>query len=258
MWVRGTGYGNTPQLVAVLTSDTPTGPFAYVSNVTGGGDDPFQTVAKGIKNYPPGYQYADATLFQDPVTFKTYVYWRTRITTGLDGPTGFRGMELTENCLDVVPASDTRITATPNREGPAMFMNNGTYYLWCSGTEGWAPTSMYLYSAATPLGAFANSSMLGHQWHSYTKGTTAHKDWNGTWVVRNGYLATGSVYGKAAIQNLTLSAATTLCAGATGCQGFTFNEYDAAPKASKVLLIALKTTIDFVAEEEVGLHGARF
>ena len=53
MWVRGTGYGNTPQLLAVLESDSPTGPFVFVSNATGS-DDPFKTVAAGIKNYPPG------------------------------------------------------------------------------------------------------------------------------------------------------------------------------------------------------------
>ena len=81
MWVRGTGYGNTPQLLAVLESDSPTGPFSFVSNKTGS-DDPFRTVAEGNPNYPPGYQFADATLFQDPQTHKTYVYWRTRITTG--------------------------------------------------------------------------------------------------------------------------------------------------------------------------------
>ena len=116
MWVRGTGYGNTPQLLAVLTSDAPTGPFRFTSNATGS-DDPFMTVAKGIHNFPPGYQFADATLFQDPKTYKTYVYWRTRIMTGIDGPTGFRAMELTEDCLNVQPDSDTRIFETPNREG---------------------------------------------------------------------------------------------------------------------------------------------
>eukprot|EP01052_Picozoa_sp_SAG31_P032810 SAG31_NODE_3636_length_4035_cov_2.230691_4_plen_246_part_00 len=65
MWVRGTGYGNSPQLLAVLESTSPTGPFIFVSNKTGS-DDPFRTVAEGNPNYAPGYQFADATLFQDP------------------------------------------------------------------------------------------------------------------------------------------------------------------------------------------------
>ena len=75
MWVRGTGYGNSPQLLAVLESDHPTGPFKFVSNHSGS-DDPFHTIAPGIANLPAGYQYADATLYQDPLPpHKTYVYW---------------------------------------------------------------------------------------------------------------------------------------------------------------------------------------
>ena len=51
MWVRGTGKGNTPQLLGVLTAPRPTGPFTWVRH---GGNDPFHTVAKGNANYPPG------------------------------------------------------------------------------------------------------------------------------------------------------------------------------------------------------------
>ena len=47
MWVRGTGYGNSPQLLGVLTADAPTGPFTFVSNRTGS-DDPFHTIAAGM------------------------------------------------------------------------------------------------------------------------------------------------------------------------------------------------------------------
>jgi hypothetical protein len=32
MWVRGTGYGNSPQLLGVLEADSPMGPFHFVSN----------------------------------------------------------------------------------------------------------------------------------------------------------------------------------------------------------------------------------
>ena len=254
MWVRGTGYGNSPQLLAVLEADSPIGPFRFVSNATGS-DDPFRTIAKGIMNYPPGYQFADATLYQDPQTHKTFVYWRTRITTGLSGPTGFRGMQLTDDCRDVVPESDTRITATPNREGPAMFKHNGTYYLWVSGTMGWQPTTMYLYSAASPLGAFENSSQPGHGWHAYSKGVAGNSSgWNGTWTVRSGYLASGAQWGKTPKQNVTLPKAEAQCAAADDCAGFTFNDYEAAPAATKVLSIAFKTRVNFVAEHSVGLQ----
>ena len=140
MWVRGTGFGNSPQLLAVLESDHPTGPFSFVSNHTGS-DDPFHTIAPGIANLPTGYQYADATLFQDPrPPHKTFVYWRTRMTKGVDGTsTGFRAMELTEDCHDVLPSSDTQVTLTPNREGPAMFYHEESYYLWVSCSI-WSPS----------------------------------------------------------------------------------------------------------------------
>jgi hypothetical protein len=108
MWVRGTGYGNTPQLLGILSSDTPKGPFVFVSNKTGS-DDPFHTIAPGIKNFPAGYQYADATLFQDPKTFKSYVYWRTRMTKGLDGNTGI--IQYRSNCIS--PPSSSPPSSSP-------------------------------------------------------------------------------------------------------------------------------------------------
>ena len=44
--------------------------------------------------------------------------------------TGFRAMALSDDCHDVVPSSDTQVTVTPNREGPAMFYHGGSYYIW--------------------------------------------------------------------------------------------------------------------------------
>ena len=253
MWVRGTGYGNTPQLLAVLTSDAPTGPFRFVSNKTGS-DDPFVTIAEGIKNYPPGYQYADATLFQDPGSLDTFVYWRTRMTTGLDGPTGFRGMQLTQDCLGVLPDTDTRITATPNREGPAMFKHRELYYLWVSDTMGWSPTLMFVYSASTPLGAFENSSMPHHGWHSYTKGADGNSTtWNQTWTVRDGYLSAGHAFGNSTM-NITLPAARALCASSMDCAGFCFNDFDQSPPPTKILSVALKTIVQFVPQTIQGLQ----
>ena len=66
--------------------------------------------------------------------------------------------------------------------GTAVFVREGTYYLWTSGTMGWEPTTMYLYTADGPLGAFANSSEGGHGWHSYvTCGKGKHE--NGGWAM---------------------------------------------------------------------------
>lgn len=99
---------------------------------------------------------------------------------------------------------------------------------------------MYLYSAAAPLGAFANSSQEGHGWHTYSKGTDD--------------LGAGATWGKNAKLNLTLPAAEKLCGAAADCAGFTFNDHDAEPAHGKVLSISPKTRIDFVAESAVGLQ----
>ena len=155
MWVRGTGAGNTPQLLAVAVADKPAGPFAFVGNAT----NPFHTVDPGNPNLPVGYQYADATLFQDPRPGgdrRTYVYWRTRVNSR---HTGFRAMELTSDCTGIRPETDTQLFQTPNREAPAAFFARGRYYLWTSGTMGWAPTTMHLYTSDSPLGAFNTSGL---------------------------------------------------------------------------------------------------
>ena len=67
MWVRGTGYGNSPQLLGVMESDSPTGPFLFVSNKTGS-DDPFRTVATSshCPSFPPSFP-SPRTIFQRKV-----------------------------------------------------------------------------------------------------------------------------------------------------------------------------------------------
>jgi len=169
MWVRGTGNGNTPQLIAVAVSSSPTGPFRFVGKNASSPTDPFHTLDPGNPNLPAGYQYADATLFVDPRPGegkKTYVYWRTRVNAE---HTGFRAMQLTDDCLGVLPSSDTQLFQTPNREAPAVFFARERFYLWTSGTMGWAPTTMHLYTADEPLGAFNRS------------GFTTSKGWRVGW-----------------------------------------------------------------------------
>ena len=138
--------------MGVATAPHPAGPFSWVGNAS----DPFRTVAPGNPNMPEGYQYADATLFQDPRTGKAYVYWRTRVNPQ---NTGFRAMQLTSDCRDVVPSSDAQLFQTPNREAPAVFYANARFYLWTSGCDGWAPTTTHVYTATEPLGCFNCSGL---------------------------------------------------------------------------------------------------
>jgi hypothetical protein len=171
------------------------------------------------------------------------------MTNGLAGPTGFRGMELTADCHDVVHDSDTQIFHTPDREGPAMFVHDGSFYLWTSGTRGWEPTTMFLYLAASPLGDFANSSNPGHGWHTYSKGTSGNSSsWNQTWLVRDGYVPMGNIWGNQTKRNLTLPAAEALCAGSASCAGFCFIDVDRTPASTKILDVSLKTRLNFVPE----------
>ena len=65
--------------------------------------------------------------------------------------------------MDVKPESDTQLFPNPNREAPAVFYDGASkkYYLWTSGCMGWGATSMHLYSADSPLGAFNQSGDTG-------------------------------------------------------------------------------------------------
>jgi hypothetical protein len=70
-------------------------------------------------------------------------------------------MELSEDCLSVKPESDTQVFQSPNKEAPAVFFYGNQYYLWTSGVMGWVATTMHLYTASSPLGAFNASGANG-------------------------------------------------------------------------------------------------
>eukprot|EP01043_Picozoa_sp_COSAG02_P027019 COSAG02_NODE_1574_length_11880_cov_13.431675_10_plen_206_part_00 len=107
---------------------------------------------------------------------------------------------------------------------------------------------------------------MGHGWHSFTKGTRTDatkmdvythapsQRWNGTWIERNGYLGAGSVWGTSAKQNVTLPHAKSICADAIDCAGFCFYDFDSSPPPSKMLSVAFKTKVNFVAEHAAGLQ----
>lgn len=241
MWLRGTGRGNTPQLLAVFAADAPTGPFRAAGNAS----DPFHTVFPGNRNLPAGYQFADATLHQE-ASGRAFVYWRTRVNPQR---TGFRAMQLSDDYLSVVPSSDTQLFPTADREAPAAFEHGGRHYLWTSGTEGWSACAAYLYVGDGPLGPFDRG--LGRGWHAYDKppGFNASAP---AWRARDGYLAKGDEWGDA--REATLPRAEAACAAAAACAGFTFRAPSRAPPAAARLNVSFKTRIRFVADEGAGLQ----
>jgi hypothetical protein len=173
MWLRGTPVLNGTDLkVGVLTASSPLGPWKWVIQAD---STPFHLLGDR-------YQFGDHTLWSDEETGKAYVYWRARTPQA-----GFRGMMLNDACTDVVQETDTHIFNSPNREAPAFFSTASGYYLWASGTMGWAPIQAYVYKGPSPLGPF--NSSIGHGWHAYYKPAefnTTHK-----YTVRDGYLPSG-------------------------------------------------------------------
>ena len=65
----------------------------------------------------------------------------------------------------MVPESDTQLFTSANREAPAMFFANNQYYLWASGCDGWAPTTIHLYTADEPLGRLRKRQSSVNQNH---------------------------------------------------------------------------------------------
>ena len=143
----------------------------------------------------------------------------------------------------MVEATDTHIFNSPNREAPAFFSHEGSFYLWASGTMGWAPQQAYAYKGPTPLGPF-NSSM-GHGWHAYLK---IQPSFNTTkkYTVRDGYMPMGNDWVPP--KNATLSACSALCTSSESCKGFTFKSHDRAPNATTTIKCLFKTVPNFVPE----------
>ena len=244
MWLRGTPiYAPATLLKAgVLTAPTPHGPWSWVAAAKSNDNDNDDGGDGGDDDDSPfflvdgKYQYGDATLYQDPATLTTYVYWRARTTEA-----GFRAMELDDTCTGVRSETDTQIFTSPNREAPAFFEHDGSRYLWTSGTLGWSPVQAYVYRStgpsSSPLGPF--NASLGHGWHAYVK----PPDFNATrtYTVRDGYLPAGHDLPPTFNTTTNFATAAAACAGAAACQGFTFRAYDRQPPASELLKVSFKT-----------------
>ncbi|MEK6780094.1 MAG: glycoside hydrolase family 43 protein [Bacteroidota bacterium] len=111
----------------VATSDKPEGPFAYLGSTL-----------------PNKYTSRDMTLFKDE-DGKAYHIFASEMNAV---------MHISLLTDDYLQSSgvERRVFIDKNREAPAMFKNNGKYYLITSGCTGWDPNEASLASADSILG----------------------------------------------------------------------------------------------------------
>nr|GMC62712.1 Glycoside hydrolase, family 43 [Ipomoea batatas]GMC64077.1 Glycoside hydrolase, family 43 [Ipomoea batatas] len=127
MWMHIDDTNYTKASVGVAISDSPTGPFDYLYSIR-----------------PHGFDSRDMTIFKDD-DGKAYLVYSSVDNSELHvGP-------LNEKYLDVT-RSMRRILVGQHREAPALFKNQGTYYMITSGCTGWAPNEALAHAAESIMG----------------------------------------------------------------------------------------------------------
>ncbi|XP_031109104.1 uncharacterized protein LOC116013467 isoform X1 [Ipomoea triloba] len=127
MWMHIDDTNYTKASVGVAISDSPTGPFDYLYSIR-----------------PHGFDSRDMTIFKDD-DGKAYLVYSSVDNSELHvGP-------LNEQYLDVT-RSMRRILVGQHREAPALFKNQGTYYMITSGCTGWAPNEALAHAAESIMG----------------------------------------------------------------------------------------------------------
>ncbi len=174
MWfhleLKGQGYDAARAAVAV--SDSPTGPFEYVSsgrvnpgiypeNMTETEREKkwdvsdlrertpewAEAIVEGmytLRDLEGGQMSRDMTIFVDDDGKAYHVYaseenWTLQIAELTDDYTGHNGRYI-------------RVAPMGQNEAPAMFKHDGTYWLITSGCTGWAPNEARLFSAPSIWG----------------------------------------------------------------------------------------------------------
>ncbi|GFP90291.1 hypothetical protein PHJA_001173000, partial [Phtheirospermum japonicum] len=127
MWMHVDNVNYTKASVGVAVSDSPTGPFDYL-----------------YSKRPHGFDSRDMTIFKDDDDVAYLVYSSINNSELHIGP-------LTDDYLDVTNAV-SRILVEQYREAPAVFKNEGTYYMITSGCTGWAPNRALAHAAESVMG----------------------------------------------------------------------------------------------------------
>jgi sucrose-6-phosphate hydrolase SacC (GH32 family) len=128
----------------VAVSNIPTGPYRYLRSIK-----------------PNGQMARDMTMFQDS-DGKAYLIYSSEDNNTM------------QVCLlsdDYLSATKTysRILINKRREAPALFKNNGKYYLITSSCSGWSPNAAMYAAANSPLGPYKE---LGNPCSGEGAGTT--------------------------------------------------------------------------------------
>lgn len=127
MWLHIDSEDYSYARAGVATSDRPEGPYTYLGSIR-----------------PNGQMSRDMTIFQDDDD-RAYLIFSSEnnatmhiclLTDDYLKPSGF----------------EKRIFIDKSREAPAMFRNNGKYYLITSACTGWSPNAAMLASADSVLG----------------------------------------------------------------------------------------------------------
>ncbi|RAL46673.1 hypothetical protein DM860_004952 [Cuscuta australis] len=127
MWMHIDDTNYTKASAGVAVSDSPTGPFDYLYSIR-----------------PHGYDSRDMTVFKDDDGTAYLVYSSIENSELHVGP-------LDDRYLDVTRAA-SRVLVGYHREAPALFKNQGTYYMITSGCTGWAPNEALAHAAEAIMG----------------------------------------------------------------------------------------------------------
>ncbi|KAK1291952.1 hypothetical protein QJS10_CPB17g02247 [Acorus calamus] len=127
MWMHIDDVNYTKASVGVAVSDSPTGPFEYL-----------------YSKRPHGFDSRDMTIFKDD-DGKAYLIYSSEDNSEL------HISPLTEDYLDVSQTM-RRILIGRHREAPALFKDQGTYYMITSGCTGWAPNRALAHAAESIMG----------------------------------------------------------------------------------------------------------
>ena len=137
----------------VAISDTPYGPFKFIDryrlNVCPEDQEDFHPESKGMAR--------DMNLFVDDDKSAYIIYSSEENLTLYISKLNDEYTYLETPVDEAVYGKDfIRLFPGAQREAPAVFKKNGTYYLVSSGCTGWAPNQARYYKATSMLGEWTN------------------------------------------------------------------------------------------------------